>query len=68
MLIKIICKQESIPVGSTQPLGNCTCFQFQWPPPDLTPGDRFKQVPSDHHQMPLVGVDYSQGLMSGEGV
>ena len=34
-------------------------LQFQWPPPDVTPGgfemDKFKQVSNDHHHMSLAG-------------
>ena len=33
-------------------------LQFQWPPPDVTPGgpqvNKFEQVSSEHHQMSLA--------------
>ena len=59
-------EQESIPVGCIPPPLKLCMLQFQWPPPDVTPGDpqmnKFDQVSSDHHQMSLAGG--SLGLIS----
>ena len=47
-----------------------TVLQFQWPQPDVSPGDpqmnKFEQVSSNHHQISLAGRG-GIGLMSGRG-
>ena len=46
-------------------------IRASWPPPDVTPGwsemNKFGQVSSDAHQMPLVGVPRSDVGRGGRG-
>ena len=64
IILKIILKPESIPLGCVPPTRKLYMLQVQWPPPDAPPGgpliDKFEQVSSEH-QMLLAG--WSPGLM-----
>ena len=46
--------------------------EFQWPPRDVAPGgpqmNKFEEVSSDHHQMPLAGGPHSDVEGAGEMV